>query len=157
MQTLMQVATVERVACVKVVGAANFSLGVGFKVVAAQCCEQGNRALLLDLSGCPNMDSTFLGVLMGMAGRLDRIELLNPCERVVDLLENLGVLSLVSVSHGVNPFDGQLEDTESFDAGKRELAEVSLEAHRTLMGINSENVPRFKDVTRFLEEDLGRQ
>jgi anti-anti-sigma regulatory factor len=153
----MQVATVERVACVKVVGAANFSLGVGFKVVAAQCCEQGNRALLLDLSGCPNMDSTFLGVLMGMAGRLDRIELLNPCERVVDLLENLGVLSLVSVSHGVNPFDGQLEDTESFDAGKRELAEVSLEAHRTLMGINSENVPRFKDVTRFLEEDLGRQ
>ena len=153
----MQVATVERVACVKVVGAANFSLGVGFKVVAAQCCEQGNRALLLDLSGCPNMDSTFLGVLMGMAERLDRIELLNPCERVVDLLENLGVLSLVSVSHGVNPFDGQLEDTESFDAGKRELAEVSLEAHRTLMGINSENVPRFKDVTRFLEEDLGRQ
>ena len=153
----MQVATVERVACVKVVGAANFSLGVGFKVVAAQCCEQGNRALLLDLSGCPNMDSTFLGVLMAMAGRLDRIELLNPCERVVDLLENLGVLSLVSVSHGVNPFDGQLEDTESFDAGKRELAEVSLEAHRTLMGINSENVPRFKDVTRFLEEDLGRQ
>ena len=157
MQTLMQVATIDGVACVKVVGAANFSMGVDFKVVTEQCCEEGNRALLLDLSGCPNMDSTFLGILMGMTGRLDRIELLNPCERVVDLLENLGVLDLVSVSHGANPFDGQLEDTESADAGKRELAEASLEAHRTLMGINTKNVPRFKDVTKFLEEDLGRQ
>ena len=61
------------------------------------------------------------------------------------------------MSHGANPFDGQMEDTESVDAGKRELAEASLEAHRILMGINSENVPRFKDVTKFLEEDLGRQ
>ncbi len=153
----MQVATVDSVACIKVMGAANFSMGVDFKVVTAQCCDEGNRALLLDLSGCSNMDSTFLGVLIGMIGRMDRIELLNPCERVVDLLENLGVLDLVSVSHGANPFDGQMEDTESVDAGKRELAEASLEAHRILMGINSENVPRFKDVTKFLEEDLGRQ
>ena len=61
------------------------------------------------------------------------------------------------MGQGVNPFDGQLEHAESANADKRELAETSLEAHRTLMHLNPENVPRFKDVTIFLEEDLGRQ
>jgi anti-anti-sigma regulatory factor len=157
MQTQMQVATIDQVTCIKVSGAASFSLGVDFKSVTSQCCEEGNRALLLDLSSCSNMDSTFLGILVGLTGRLDRIELLNPCERVIDLLENLGVLDLVSVSQGPNPFDGQLEHAESANVDKRELAEASLEAHRTLMHLNPENVPRFKDVTKFLEEDLGRQ
>ena len=157
MQTQMQVATIDKVTCIKVAGPANFSLGVDFKSVTSQCCEEGNRALLLDLSSCSNMDSTFLGILVGLTGRLDRIELLNPCERVIDLLENLGVLDLVSVSQGPNPFDGQLEDAESVNTGKGELAEASLEAHRTLMHLNPENVPRFKDVAKFLEEDLGRQ
>ena len=157
MQTQMQVATIDQVTCIKVAGAASFSLGVDFKSVTSQCCEEGNRALLLDLSSCSNMDSTFLGILVGLTGRLDRIELLNPCERVIDLLENLGVLDLVSVSQGPNPFDGQLEHAESVNVDKSELAEASLEAHRTLMHLNPENVPRFKDVTKFLEEDLGRQ
>ncbi len=157
MQTQMQVATIDKVTCIKVAGPANFSLGVDFKSVTSQCCEEGNRALLLDLSSCSNMDSTFLGILVGLIGRLDRIELLNPCERVVDLVENLGVLDLVSVGKGANPFDGQLERAESTNAGKRELAEASLEAHHTLMRLNPENVPRFKDVAKFLEEDLGRQ
>ena len=157
MQMQMQVATIDQVTCIKVSGAASFSLGVDFKSVTAQCCEEGNRALLLDLSSCSNMDSTFLGILVGLTGRLDRIELLNPCERVIDLLENLGVLDLVSVGQGVNPFDGQLEHAEPANVDKRELAEASLEAHRTLMHLNPENVPRFKDVTKFLEEDLGRQ
>lgn len=157
MQTQMQVATIDKVTCIKVAGPANFSLGVDFKLVTSQCCEEGNRALLLDLSNCSNMDSTFLGILVGLTGRLDRIELLNPCERVVDLVENLGVLDLVSVGKGPNPFDGQLERAESTNAGKRELAEASLEAHHTLMRLNPENVPRFKDVAKFLEEDLGRQ
>ena len=157
MQTQMQVATIDKVTCIKVAGPANFSLGVDFKSVTSQCCEEGNRALLLDLSNCSNMDSTFLGILVGLTGRLDRIELLNPCERVIDLLENLGVLDLVSVGQGINPFDGQLEHAESTNAGKRELAEASLEAHHTLMRLNPDNVPRFKDVAKFLEEDLGRQ
>ena len=66
-------------------------------------------------------------------------------------------MDLVSVGIGANPFDSQLEDAEFAKSGKRELAEASLEAHRTLMHLNPENVPRFKDVTKFLEEDLGRQ
>jgi hypothetical protein len=50
-----------------------------------------------------------------------------------------------------------LESTESPDADKRELTETSLEAHKALMALNPENIPRFKDLEKFLEEDLKRQ
>tara|TARA_B100001971_G_C17932613_1_gene403513 strand:+ start:75 stop:548 length:474 start_codon:yes stop_codon:yes gene_type:complete len=157
MQTQMQVATTDEIICIKVQGPANFSLAVDFKSVVSRCCEEGGKGLLLDLSGCPNMDSTFLGIIVGLTGRLERIELLNPQDRVTDLLENLGVLDLVAVGQGSNPFLGRLKDAGSVNADKRELAQTSLEAHRILMDLNPENVPRFKDVAKFLKEDLGRQ
>ena len=83
--------------------------------------------------------------------------MLNPCERVTDLLENLGVLDLMSVGQGPNPFLDRLEAADSAKADKRALTEASLEAHKLLMEVNPDNVPKFKDVARFLEEDLERQ
>ena len=95
--------------------------------------------------------------LMLNKGKLDRIELLNPCERVTDLLENLGVLDLMSVGQGANPFDDRLEAAGSTKTDKRALTEASLEAHKLLMEVNPDNVPKFKDVAQFLAEDLERQ
>ena len=155
----IQVAVVDAVACVKIAGPANFALGVDFKTVVANCCEQGGRVLLLDLTDCVNMDSTFLGILMSMTSRLDRIELLNPSERIIDLLDSLGVMELLTVGTGENPFEmrgAKLQETESTNADKRALTEASLEAHKLLMEINPENVPKFKDVAKFLEEDLKK-
>ena len=156
MSATLQVAVVEGIACVKIGGPANFSVGVDFKSVVHNACEEGGRVLLLDLSDCVNMDSTFLGILMSMTNRLDRIELLNPSERITDLLDSLGVMDLLTVGTGDNPFDAKLEEAESTHADKRALSEASLEAHKLLMEINPDNVPKFKDVAKFLEEDLNR-
>lgn len=152
----IQVAVVDAVACVKIAGPANFALGVDFKTVVANCCEKGGRVLLLDLTDCVNMDSTFLGILMSMTSRLDRIELLNPSERITDLLDSLGVMELLKVGLGDNPFEARLDTAESTKADKRALTEASLEAHQLLMKINPANVPKFKDVAKFLEEDLKK-
>ena len=157
MDSKLNVAVVKGVACVKVDGPANFAAAVDFKTLVRQCCEEGGRALLLDLSNCINMDSTFLGILMGMTGRLNRIELLNPSPRIIDLLDNLGVLELLTVGQGTNPFDAELSAADPVNADKRSLTEASLEAHKLLMKINPENIPRFKGVAKFLEEDLERQ
>tara|TARA_B100001123_G_C15013131_1_gene908374 strand:- start:169 stop:648 length:480 start_codon:yes stop_codon:yes gene_type:complete len=150
----LQVAVTDGVACVRVNGPANVTLGVDFKAVVANACEQGGRVLLLDLTECVNMDSTFLGILLGMTGRLDRIELLNASERIRDLLDSLGVLELLHLGDGPNPFDDQLIAAERTDADKRELAKASLEAHRLLMEVNPDNVPKFRDVTKFLAEEV---
>ena len=152
----IQVAVVDAVACVKIAGPANFAIGVDFKTVVANCCEQGGRVLLLDLTDCVNMDSTLLGILMSMTSRLDRIELLNPSERITDLLDSLGVMELLKVGQGDNPFEARLDTAESTKADKRALTEASLEAHQLLMKINPANVPKFKDVAKFLEEGLKK-
>ena len=157
MQAQMEVASTDKITCIKVQGAADFSLGVDFKSVVIRCCEKDGKGLLLDLSDCSNMDSTFLGIIVALSARLERIELLNPQERVTDLLENLGVLDLVAVGYGDNPFLDRLENVGSVNANKSELAQASLEAHRILMDVNPENIPRFKDVAKFLEEDVERQ
>ena len=156
MSVRLQVAVAEGIACIKVEGPANFAAGVDFKNVVNRSCEEGGRVLLLDLTDCVNMDSTFLGILMSMTNRLDRIELLNPSDRITDLLDSLGVMELHIVGTGENPFDAKLQEAESTNADKRALTEASLEAHKLLMEINPDNVPKFKDVAQFLEEDLNK-
>ena len=156
--TNLQVAVTGGVLCIKITGPANFNATSGFKSIVKELCADAGHALLLDLTDCITMDSTFLGVLASLSQRLEKpIELLNPSERINGLLDNLGVLDLFRVGCGDNPLTAQLQETESPDSDKREMMETSLEAHRTLMALNPENVPRFKDVAKFLEEDLKRQ
>ena len=85
------------------------------------------------------------------------IELLNPANRITDLLDNLGVLDYYKIGQGDNPLTADLQKAKTTPSAKRELAETSLDAHRLLMELNADNIPRFKDITKFLEEDLDRQ
>ena len=89
--------------CVKISGRATFSGSVDFRAVVHGLVDRGYRQFILDVTECLSMDSTFLGVLAGFGQRVaggtgcpvpDCIELLNPNNRIMDLLENLGALSL---------------------------------------------------------------
>ena len=67
----------QRFACVKIAGRANFHASVNFKTLLNELQHQGYPYLVLELSECALMDSTFLGVLAGFglkanapAGRL---------------------------------------------------------------------------------------
>lgn len=163
----MSVLVGEQFACVKIVGRASFSSSLDFKTLLNELCQKGYSYFVLDLSGCSLMDSTFLGLLAGFGLKLLRsendqpqpgIELLNPNARIVDLLESLGVLHLFEITQGslVVPENTQTQERESVCASKAELSRACLEAHRTLMEINPENEGRFKDLTRFLAEDMKK-
>jgi anti-anti-sigma factor len=154
----LQIAVSGGVVCIKITGPANFNSSPGFKKVANQLCVDAGHLLLLDLADCVTMDSTFLGVLASLSQRLEKpIELLNPSDRIIGLLDNLGVLDFFKVGQGENPLTANLQQADTAPAEKREMTETSLESHRLLMNINPENIPRFKDVTKYLEEDLARQ
>ena len=154
----LQVAVSEGVVCVKISGPANFNSSPGFKTIANQLCADAGHLLLLDLADCVTMDSTFLGMLASLSQRLEKpIELLNPSDRIIGLLDNLGVLDFFKIDQGENPLTANLQQADTAPADKREMTETSLEAHRLLMGLNPDNIPRFKDVAKYLEEDLARQ
>jgi anti-anti-sigma factor len=159
------VAANQKVALVKISGRASFNSSVEFKNLVYGLREQGRRRFVLDLTDCLILDSTFLGVLAGFALKLTEpserratITLLNPNARILDLLENLGVAHLFQVIQGSDPLSQECKEVQTPGDGpdKLEASRTCLEAHETLMAINSANIPKFKDVARFMAEDLKK-
>lgn len=165
---VMSVAVVGPTAFVKIPGRANFTTSVEFKTLVTELRGKGVSHFVLDLGECVTMDSTFLGVLAGFvmrdsagvetsvpAERL-QLDLLNPNPRITDLLDNLGVIQLFQILEQANPCTALLEPVNNNRPApsKEEISRNCLEAHQALMDINPENIPKFKDVTKFLAEDL---
>jgi anti-sigma B factor antagonist len=150
--------------CVKIVGRANFTYGPDFKTLLTELVRKGCDHFIIDVSECVLMDSTFLGILAGFGLKLNKagapdnrgIELLNPNSRIADLLENLGALHLFKVATGPLqlPGDVQTRSPEDVNPTRQQITRTCLEAHQSLMDVNPDNAVRFKDVTRFLAEDL---
>ena len=161
----LQVAVTDKVALVKISGRASFNSSVEFKTLVYELRARGYRKFILDLTECLIMDSTFLGVLAGFGLRLAEsadekptVTLLNLNQRILDLLENLGVAHLFQVIQGTEALSQKCREARQPDGprSKLETARACLEAHETLMSINPANIPKFKDVTRFMAEDLKR-
>ncbi|HAL04971.1 MAG TPA: hypothetical protein DCP58_07655 [Verrucomicrobiales bacterium] len=146
-------------AVVRITGCANFASSVPFKKLVNGLIERGCAKFTLDLTDCKLMDSTFLGVLVGVTHKLGQaakgVELFNPSEQVHAMFDNLGILELFEQANSLD--QAEVSEAEISNAAKRELTENSLEAHRTLMDANPENEAKFKEVARFLEEDLKHQ
>ena len=111
------------------------------------------------------MDSTFLGVLAGLGIKYPHngndnpaFDLLNPNNRIADLLENLGVMHLFHIVRGLTP-GCQMQGVEHTAAqdDEKEVTRTCLEAHETLMKLNPDNVPKFRDVAEFLADDLRKK
>jgi anti-anti-sigma regulatory factor len=154
----------EQFACVKVAGRANFATSVDFKTVLTELEGKGYPYIVIELSECPLMDSTFLGVLAASGVRMNpiegdgahkAIELRNANERLLELLESLGVLHLFKTCQGELPPCEQVNSSPCHPS-REALTRASLEAHQTLMEINPKNVAKFKEVARFLAEDLEK-
>lgn len=160
--TSLSVCVRENVACVRVGGRATFSSSVDFKKLLLQLQENGCTEIILDLKDCTIMDSTFLGVLAGAAmkcetarqgGSKNRIDLFQPSERILELLDNLGVLSLFTVLKDA-PQLGAFQRVNDGKATRVELNRACFEAHKTLMNMGPDNERRFKDAAEFFEKNL---
>ncbi len=152
--------------CIKIAGRAGLHSSIEFKDVVNLLRKKGHARFVLDLSECVLMDSTFLGVLARMGINAAQtaadqsatsIELLNPNQRVRELIDTLGVTEYFTFLQG--RYDGlqHLEPLEQkvAPADPKELARTSLEAHNALMKLNPNNVPKFKDVAKFLADELN--
>jgi len=161
------VAVFDRTVCVKIDGRADFTSSLDLKKLITELWERGYTHFLFDLCQCQMMDSTFLGMLAGVALNLSpngatgddcrRLELINPCSRLTAVLENLGVSHLFKIIERTEPVTEKYQPlAKSENSTPVELARTCLEAHETLMNIKPENVAKFKDVAQFLAEDVKR-
>lgn len=160
------VAVSDHAACVKINGRADFTSSVDLKKLITELWQRGYNRFTFELCDCVTMDSTFLGMLAGIALKLidtahapacsSPLELINPSPRIAEVLEDLGVVHLFRItSRGVQTAS-HFEPLVKCGETRSETARACLEAHKTLMDLKPENVKKFKDVAEFLAEDLKR-
>jgi anti-anti-sigma factor len=153
-------------AFVKVEGRGSFKISPSLKQFAEDCMQRDVHRVVLDMSSCIGMDSTFMGVLAGVATRLKKanqgeVILFNLSPRTRGLLATLGLDQLVQAYEtgscpedltGVTPATAL--DT---NASQIDTARTMLEAHEKLCEVDPENRLRFKDVLTYLRDDVQKK
>ncbi|MGE3310120.1 MAG: STAS domain-containing protein [Limisphaerales bacterium] len=134
-----------------------------FETTLDQAVLRGFSTLIIDLSSCPRMDSSFVGVLLrlsqgsslpdGSGPRL-RIILNRPTEQVRELLDTLCLdqffeIADMAVSDGMDQLP--LEDR---DLTKEEIMALSLDGHERLAAVNAGNAARFANLLGVLRKQV---
>jgi anti-anti-sigma factor len=164
---MVAVAEGEGTVFVKISGRATCESSKNLKDLITQLARRGYHQFVLDLTDCLILDSTILGLVAGLGVKLARsagtnedgcVRLLNPSQRVTDLLDNLGVTQFFKIITGPPAGGIQFQPVapSTTSATREEIAQTSLEAHNFLMAVNPENALKFKDVVEFLAQDLER-
>ena len=158
----VEVAIAEGVAYAKVHGRGTFKVAPNLKQFGIGAAGQGCGRVLVDMSDCRGMDSTFMGVLAGLAIQLKKrkdgeLVLRNLSDKNASLISTLGLSHLVRMEKGgagpAMPPDGQVLDTA---VDKKDLAQTMITSHEVLVEVCPENALKFKDVLAYLKEDLQR-
>ena len=95
---------------VKVVGRGSFQNSGCLKAFYLQLLKEGVTRFVIDLGACTYLDSTFLGILLGLGLKLREsgkglLNILNASSRNLELLRNLGLDRLIQLSGGTLPGD----------------------------------------------------
>jgi len=153
------VARKEDILQVRVIGRATFKVSRELREYGVQTVNDGMKNIIIDLSQCNGMDSTFMGVLamIGLEAKgKARVLVVNANEKLRNLLDSIGVSRLVEFTQKeMNEINwSSLCEAAKESGDMDEMADTIREAHKTLMNISSENVPKFKNVVDMLSSDM---
>ena len=167
---VLEVARQGTTAYLRVLGRATFKVGPVLKQFGTTAIADGCTRMVLDVSACESMDSTFMGVLAGMATRLARqtggkMLMLNVSDKLFEVLSTLGLNQVMEcrrlgaapdplaapalAAPALSPIAAAAFDLQT-------TQDVMWEAHTALAAVSAENQLRFKDVLTYLRED-GRR
>ena len=164
----IQVSTDDVVAYARVIGRGSFKVSGSLKEFGDKIFGHGRSELVVDLRQCVGMDSTFMGVLAGLAFRCKKeqrgkIVLVNLSEKSLKLISTLGLNHLVEY-HPIGKLpvayvtklclDDELAEIDPDCLSADERARMMLASHENLAELSAENRERFKDVLTYLREEV---
>jgi anti-sigma B factor antagonist len=143
---------------VRIEGRAAFQNSANLRDFFGEMQRQGKTRFVVDFLHCTSMDSTFLGVLAGLALELRKktppgsMTLCRLGPRNLELIRNLGLHRLMLVESGESPLDisGETQALAERARGELESARLVLEAHENLVAADAGNAAKFQDVLAFL-------
>lgn len=116
--------------------------------------------IVVDLSLCSYMDSTFMGLLVGLNKKLQeysdhKLVIYHPAEQARHLLEGLGLRSYLNFDFEEDftfPDEMEIVKYES-----RATADFILRAHEHLSDLSRENRMKFATLRKVLKEQTGKE
>lgn len=144
---------------VSVCGRANFDYAVPLRELSGKLTQ--DNWLQIDLENCEAMDSTFMGVLTMLALKMrkfgSQVMLIGASETLLKLLRDLGVAKLFKLAEENGRVAGNGVALPT--AGRADMlttAQTVADAHRALVGADSANAEKFKQVIEFADQDVER-
>ena len=112
----------------------------------------------VDLSGCDYMDSTFLGLLVGINKRFLRfserpLTVVRPSPPCVELLRTIGILRLIRILEEHVAFPDSME---SIVTAEKATAEFLLDVHENLMDLSEDNRRKFSTLYTVLKSQIDQ-
>ena len=167
-QDNLTAAFIDQTAVIRVEGRGSFKTSPPMKQFIQRVVESKKaKRILIDMSDCSGMDSTFMGVLAGLSYHIKdksgfTLKITNLSEKNEKLLTTLGVDRVVNYSLTCTGEEKELmasqgnssQTLESDSTNTLEAAETTLEAHETLVDINPDNFVKFKSVIELLQDDI---
>ncbi len=157
----VEVAILTQDAYIRVHGRGTFKIGPSLKQFGSMVIERGCRRIIVEMQDCVGMDSTFMGIIAGLATVLKKTQgevvLRNLSEKNLFLIKMLGLVHLVTVDEA--PLvEGLTENGCSLKviSDKRQMTEAMIKAHESLIDAAPDNIIKFKDVLAYLKEDIKR-
>lgn len=165
--TSILVGSLGDIAWVRIEGVATKDTACGIQSFFAETFSKGLRKFTIDLAECRLIDSTFIGMLTGLAGNIaedsenGEVKVIHPNERNEKSICKLGLDNLIKIDRdGESSEDlekiiaDSLAPLESEELDKVEKATVIIEAHEEICTANEENRSIFGDVLKYLKQDL---
>jgi anti-anti-sigma regulatory factor len=134
-------------------------LASDFKQYVSMQVEQRQRGVLVDLSECETIDSTFIGTITSLSLKYRTahpgcIKLFNISTHVRDIMDTLGLTNVLDVVSGDEIDSVQFSEMAPGTHDRVDVARLMLNAHQTLSNISSENELEFKNVVDYLQRQL---
>lgn len=149
---------------IRVEGRASFQNSACLNDFFNELIGRGKIRFVMDFAECTSMDSTFLGVLAGLALQLRKqtppgsLVLCRLGARNLELVRNLGLHRLLTVD--TETADLKLATTAVLpngpDKGELESARLVLAAHENLVAADEANRAKFQDVLAFLKNRVSQ-
>ena len=150
---------------ISVKGRATFDCSSPLRNFADNIVPGSVQTIFINLTECTWLDSTFMGTLamLGLNAQKANIdvEIINIDDKNFKLLKELGVDKLFSYNNRkkkTKQDEGWEELTNySKDLSQCDVEDTILEAHKTLMDVDSSNIPKFEKVVEMVEDDIKKK
>ena len=147
---------------VRVVGLGSMSNSATFKDFVDRMQVEGYRRFVVDLAECRGVDSTFMGILLGLShceeggGGLVVVNANAHCRRQMESIGLHRILKIQAQPADV-PKDLELHELPEAEASPLQRLKLIMKAHQDLIALDKKNEEKFGAFLKDIAKNLGQQ